>query len=68
MCRVVARGSAWSMAEGGTINVIAMPDVSACHWGSAGNAVPGGKAYARKSLPKQRKSVEKGRDSQCRRL
>lgn len=46
MCRVVARDSAWAQAEGGIVNIIAMTDVSACHWGSAGNAVPGGKARA----------------------
>lgn len=42
MCRVVARASAWAMAEGETVNVIAMPDVSACHWDSAGSFMPGG--------------------------
>lgn len=42
MCRVVARTSAWAMAEGETVNVIAMPDVSACHWDSAGSFMPGG--------------------------
>ena len=34
------------MAEGETVNVVAMPDVCACHWISAGNAVPGGEARA----------------------
>ncbi len=41
MCRVVARASARAMAEGETVNVIAMPDVSACHWDSAGSFMPG---------------------------
>lgn len=43
MCRVGARGfrlELHAQAEGGIVNIIAMTDVSACHWGSAGSSVP----------------------------
>lgn len=49
MCRVVARASAWTQAEGGIVNIIAMTDVSACHWGSAGNTM----LQAGKPVPRQ---------------
>ena len=74
MCRVVARDSAWAQAEGGIVNIIAMTDVSACHWGSAGNAVYRRKPVLRRESACKKISTQiaengrKGRDSQSRRM